>query len=59
MTIIKLQVWIQPGDIVLVSLRDYQDDVADIIHKYYKGEAVHLVREKLIPDSGTYTNKCV
>jgi len=30
---------VQEGDIILVSLRDYQDEVADIIHKYYREEA--------------------
>ena len=44
--------WIENGDIVLVSLRDYQDDKGDIIHKYYTGEAVHLIRAGEIPDTG-------
>ena len=49
------QVWIQNGDIVLVSLRDYQDDVADIVHKYYRGEARSLTALKEIPESVGYT----
>jgi initiation factor 1A len=28
------QVWINQGDIILVSLRDFQDDKADVIQKY-------------------------
>merc|ERR1719378_569699 len=28
------QVWINQGDIVLLSLRDFQDDKADVIQKY-------------------------
>lgn len=31
---ISLQVWINQGDIILVSLRDFQDDKADVIQKY-------------------------
>ena len=33
------RVWISMGDLVLVSLREYQDDKADIIHKYTHEEA--------------------
>tara|TARA_A100001015_G_C14938448_1_gene691495 strand:+ start:582 stop:1007 length:426 start_codon:yes stop_codon:yes gene_type:complete len=33
------RVWITMGDLVLVSLREYQDDKADIIHKYTHEEA--------------------
>ena len=45
----------ETGDIVLVSLREYEDDKADIIHKYYEGEAVQLIRAKEIPDTGITT----
>ena len=48
------KVWIRGGDIVLVSLREFQDGVADIIHKYYRGEARSLVALKEIPESGTW-----
>jgi initiation factor 1A len=34
-----LQVWINQGDIVLLSLRDFQDDKADVIVKYTADEA--------------------
>tara|TARA_B000000565_G_scaffold108654_2_gene81451 strand:+ start:3218 stop:3634 length:417 start_codon:yes stop_codon:yes gene_type:complete len=37
------RVWICIGDIVLVSLRDYQDDKADIIHKYTSEETKTLI----------------
>jgi translation initiation factor 1A len=30
----RKKIWINKNDIVLVSLRDFQDDKADIIHKY-------------------------
>ena len=49
-----MQVWIQDGDILLVSLREYQDDVADIVHKYYRGEARSLVALEEIPESGNH-----
>jgi len=34
-----LQVWINQGDIVLLSLREFQDDKADVIVKYTADEA--------------------
>ena len=42
----------QAGDIILVSLREFEADKGDIIHKYYRGEATHLIRYGEIPDSG-------
>ena len=36
---ISLQVWINQGDIILLSLRDFQDDKADVIVKYTADEA--------------------
>lgn len=48
----RMQVWVNPGDIILVSLREYEDDKADIIHKYYTGEAAQLIRIGKIPDTG-------
>jgi len=33
------QVWINQGDIILVGLRDFQDNKADIILKYNVEEA--------------------
>jgi translation initiation factor 1A len=37
------------GVIVLVCLRDYQDDKGDIIHVYTKDQTVQLRQMKLIP----------
>ncbi len=37
------RVWICIGDTVLVSLRDYQDEKADIIHKYTSEETKTLI----------------
>lgn len=38
----KRRVWISPGDIVLVGLREFQQEKADIIHKYSADEARSL-----------------
>jgi translation initiation factor 1A len=38
----RKKVWIANGDIILVGLRDYQDDKADVIHKYSAEEAKNL-----------------
>lgn len=38
----RKRVWINIGDIVLVSLREFQDSKADIIHKYTPDEARSL-----------------
>lgn len=36
------KVWIVAGDIILLSLRDFQDDRADVIHRYTPDEARNL-----------------
>ncbi|CAD6589215.1 MAG: Translation initiation factor 1A [Tremellales sp. Tagirdzhanova-0007] len=38
----RKKVWIVAGDIILLSLRDFQDDRADVIHKYTADEARNL-----------------
>lgn len=38
----RKKVWVMVGDIVLVSLRDFQDEKADIILKYNSDEAKNL-----------------
>jgi translation initiation factor 1A len=38
----KRRVWINVGDTVLVSLRDFESDKGDIIHKYNPEEAIML-----------------
>uniref|UniRef100_A0A7S1FBP3 Eukaryotic translation initiation factor 4C n=1 Tax=Noctiluca scintillans TaxID=2966 RepID=A0A7S1FBP3_NOCSC len=38
----RKKVWVNQGDIVLVSLRDFQDEKADIILKYSSEEARNL-----------------
>ncbi|CAF1177208.1 unnamed protein product [Adineta ricciae] len=43
--------WINQGDVILVGLRDYQDDKADVIMKYHADEARELKRMHEIPDN--------
>jgi translation initiation factor 1A len=38
----RRRVWINTGDIILVGLREFQQDKADIIHKYTADEARSL-----------------
>ena len=35
----KRRMWITVGDIILISLRDFQDGKADVIHKYNAEES--------------------
>ena len=46
----RKKVWIQLDDIILLSLRDYQDDKADVIHKYTSDEARELLKMGHIPE---------
>jgi len=48
---LRKKVWINQGDIILVGLRDYQDDRADVIMKYLADEARELKRIREIPDN--------
>ena len=34
----KKKVWIQAGDVILVGLRDFEEDKCDVIHKYNSDE---------------------
>ena len=45
------KVWINQSDIILVGLRDYQDDRADVILKYSAGEARNLKSYGEFPDT--------
>ncbi|KAL6516424.1 hypothetical protein OROGR_019729 [Orobanche gracilis] len=44
------KVWISAGDIILVGLRDYQDDKADVILKFMPEEARLLKAYGELPD---------
>jgi len=43
--------WINQGDVILVGLRDYQDDKADVIMRYLADEARELKRMREIPEN--------
>jgi len=47
----RKKVWVAAGDIVLVGLRDYQDEKADVILKYNADEARNLKAYGEIPDT--------
>ena len=47
----KNRVWINAGDIVLISLREFGDDKADIIHKYFPEEAFELQELGELPEN--------
>jgi len=48
---IRNKIWINPGDIVLIGLRDFQDKKADIISKYTPDEARKLKQRGELPDN--------
>ncbi|KAF9938631.1 Translation initiation factor 1A [Modicella reniformis] len=47
----RKKVWINQGDIILISLRDFQDDKADVILKYNTEEARNLKAYGELPES--------
>ncbi|KAL6781318.1 EIF1A [Auxenochlorella protothecoides x Auxenochlorella symbiontica] len=47
----RKKVWVNAGDVVLVGLRDYQDEKADVILKYMADEARSLKAYGELPDS--------
>ena len=47
----RKKVWVNTGDIVLVGLRDFQDEKADVILKYMADEARSLKAYGELPDS--------
>ncbi|CAI4228330.1 unnamed protein product [Auanema sp. JU1783] len=48
---LRKKVWINTGDIILIGLRDYQDDKADVILKYTPDEARRLKAEGELPEN--------
>ena len=48
----RKRVWIREGDFILVGLRDFQDDKADIIGKYSSDEVRRLRVLREIPAAG-------
>ncbi|CAD7956752.1 unnamed protein product [Amoebophrya sp. A25] len=47
----RKRVWVMVGDIVLVSLRDFQDEKGDIILKYNADEAKNLKTYGELPEN--------
>ncbi len=50
---LDLRFWIEVQDIVLISLRDFQDAKAEVIFLYTDDEAWELKRSGALPDSTT------
>ncbi|KAG0168056.1 Translation initiation factor 1A [Apophysomyces sp. BC1034] len=48
---LRKKVWINQGDIVLISLREYQDEKADVLLKYNADEARSLKSYGELPDT--------
>ncbi len=48
---LRKKVWINQGDIILLSLREYQDAKADVILKYNADEARSLKAYGELPDT--------
>jgi translation initiation factor 1A len=47
----RKKVWMRVGDLVLVSLRDYQDNKADVIHVYKPDEMRMLKSYQELPEN--------
>lgn len=47
----RKKVWVNAGDIILISLRDYQDQKADVILKYNPDEARQLKAQGELPEN--------
>lgn len=48
---LRKKVWMNIGDVVLVSLRSYQDEKCDVMHKYQPDEVRKLKNKGEIPES--------
>jgi len=48
---LRKKVWVNQGDIILISLRDFQDGKADVIMKYNSDEARQLKAYGELPES--------
>ncbi len=47
----KRRMWIREGDLVIISVWEFQEDKADIRYRYTKTQAGNLSRRGLVPDS--------
>jgi translation initiation factor 1A len=52
---LRKKVWINSADIILIGLRDFQDDKADVILKYTTDEARQLKYRREIPEGTNIT----
>jgi translation initiation factor 1A len=48
---LKRRMWIREGDLVIVRPWSFQDEKADVVHRYTKTEATYLSRKGMIPKS--------
>ena len=46
----RKRVWIATNDLILVSLRDFDDDKGDVIHKYEENEIKKLIKQGQLPN---------
>jgi translation initiation factor 1A len=53
---LRKKVWINTSDIILIGLRDFQDEKADVILKYTADEARQLKSRGEIPENGKLIN---
>jgi translation initiation factor 1A len=51
---LRKKVWINTADIILIGLRDFQDEKADVILKYTPDEARQLKNRGEIPENGNF-----
>ena len=47
----KKKCWVKNGDVVIVALRDFEDDKCDIIYVYQKKEVKKLIKLGEIPEN--------
>lgn len=47
----RKKIWVSAGDVILIALRGFQDDKADVILKYTPDEARRLKALGYIPDT--------
>merc|ERR1711998_794001 len=45
---LKKKIWIYINDIILISLRDFEDTKADIIHKFDEDQISYLINKNIL-----------
>ena len=48
---LRKRMWIREGDLVILRPWDFQDEKADIVHRFTKTESSYLSRRGVIPKS--------